>query len=62
MEPRLLQHYKDHVRGALAEKFQYANPHQIPRVEKVTLNVGVGEAPKNQKLLDAVVEELATIT
>ncbi len=62
MRPRLLQHYRDHVRGTLAEKFQYSNPHQIPRVEKVTLNVGVGEAPKNQKLLDAVVEELATIT
>ncbi len=62
MEPRLLQHYRDHVRGKLAEQFEFANPHQIPRVEKVALNVGVGEAIKNQKLLDAVVEELATIS
>ena len=62
MEPRLLRHYRDHVRGTLAEQFQFANPHQIPRVEKVAVNVGVGEATKNRKLLDSVVEELATIT
>lgn len=44
------------------EKFGWDNPHQIPKLEKVVLNVGLGEAPKNQKLLDSVVEELGVIT
>jgi large subunit ribosomal protein L5 len=61
-EPRLLKHYQDHVRGALQEKFGYTNLHQIPIIEKVVVNVGIGEAPKNQKLLDSVVDELTLIT
>ena len=61
-EPRLLRHYKDHVRPTLKEQFSFENPHQIPVIEKVVVNVGVGEAPKNQKLLDSVVDELTTIT
>jgi large subunit ribosomal protein L5 len=61
-EPRLQRHYRDHVLGALKEKFGFENPHQIPRIEKVVVNVGVGEAPKDQKLLDSVVEELSIIT
>ena len=55
-------HYLETVRPALTEQFGYANPHQIPKVEKVVLNVGVGDASKNQKLLESVVEELETIT
>jgi large subunit ribosomal protein L5 len=62
MEPRLKRHYDERVRPRLTERFGYENPHEIPRVEKVVVNVGVGEASKNQKLLDSVVEELATIT
>jgi len=61
-EPRLLRHYRDHVQGALKEKFGFANFHQIPKIEKVVVNVGVGEAPKDQKLLDSVLEELTIIT
>lgn len=61
-EPRLLKHYRDHVRLALREKFGFENIHQIPKIEKVVVNVGIGEAPKNQKLLDSVVEELTLIT
>jgi large subunit ribosomal protein L5 len=61
-EPRLQRHYREQVRKALQEKFSFANVHQIPVIEKVVVNVGVGEAPKNQKLLDSVVEELAVIT
>jgi len=61
-EPRLLRHYRNHVQPALKERFGYANVHQIPRIEKVVVNVGVGEAPKEQKLLDSVVEELSIIT
>ncbi|UCC27168.1 MAG: 50S ribosomal protein L5 [Gemmatimonadales bacterium] len=60
--PRLQAHYLEVVRPALAEQFGFANPHQIPRIEKVVLNVGVGEASKNQKLLESVVEELEVIT
>lgn len=62
MQPRLQQHYRDRVAPKLREEFGYTNPYEIPRVTKVVVNVGVGEASKNQKLLDSVVSELATIT
>ncbi|MEE2668925.1 MAG: 50S ribosomal protein L5 [Gemmatimonadota bacterium] len=62
MEPRLLRHYRDQVRPRLAETYQWTNPNQIPKIEKVVMNVGVGEAPKNAKLLTAVVDELGVIT
>ena len=61
-EPRLLRHYRDHVQPTLKERFGLENPHRIPRIEKVVVNVGVGEAPKEQKLLDSVLEELGIIT
>ncbi len=61
-KPRLQLHYEDLVRPRLMERFQFENPHQIPGVVKVSLNVGVGEASKNQKLLDSVVEELGVIS
>ncbi len=60
--PRLRQHYRERVRPKLTEQFGFANPHELPRLEKIVLNVGLGEAPKNPKLLDGVVEELAAIT
>jgi large subunit ribosomal protein L5 len=62
MESRLFKHYKMHARPQLADKFNWTNPNQIPRIEKVVMNVGVGEAAKNAKLLTAVVEELEVIT
>ncbi len=62
MEPRLLRHYKAHARPRLAEQFQWENPHRIPKIVKVVLNVGVGEASKNAKLLASVVDELGVIT
>jgi large subunit ribosomal protein L5 len=62
VETRLQRHYQNHAKSALMEKFGWKNPHQIPKLEKVVLNVGLGEAPKNQKLLDSVVEELGIIT
>lgn len=62
MEPRLKKHYREHVRPRLTERFGFTNPHQVPHVEKVVLNVGVGDAGRNQKLLDSVVEELGVIT
>ncbi|MFP3916119.1 MAG: 50S ribosomal protein L5 [Gemmatimonadota bacterium] len=62
MQSRLQQHYDERVRPALREKFGYENPHEIPHVTKVVVNVGLGEASRNQKLLDSVVEEVAIIT
>jgi large subunit ribosomal protein L5 len=62
MKPRLQQYYEDTVRGRLSEQFGFSNVMQVPRVEKVVINVGLGEAPKNQKLLDSVVQEIGQIT
>ncbi len=61
IEPRLLTHYKDVGRPALQEQFGFANLHQIPQIVKVTLNVGVGEASRDRKLIESVVGELAVI-
>jgi large subunit ribosomal protein L5 len=62
MTPRLKIHYDTRVRGKLTEEFGYTNSFQVPRMEKVVINVGFGEAPRNAKLLDAIVEELTLIT
>ncbi len=59
---RLQIHYAERVRPALAKAFGLANPHQVPRVRKVVLNVGLGEAPKAPKALEAIVAELGQIT
>ena len=60
--PRLRDFYHATVRPKLTQQFSFSNPHQVPRLEKIVLNVGVGEAIKQPKALDSVVEELATIT
>ncbi len=59
--PRLKQYYDETVRGRLAEQFALKNVHQIPTLEKIVINCGVGEAIKTPRTLDAVVEELALI-
>ena len=60
--PRLRTYYQKTVRDRLARQFELKNPHQIPRLEKIVLNVGLGEAIKQPKLLDKVVEELGVIS
>jgi large subunit ribosomal protein L5 len=60
--PRLRTYYDTVVRQRLTQQFGIANPMQVPRIMKVVLNVGMGEASKTPKLLDAVVIELAQIT
>lgn len=60
-EARLQRHYRENVVPTLRERFGYDNPHEIPRVEKVVLNVGVGEAADDHRLLESVVEEVAAI-
>jgi large subunit ribosomal protein L5 len=60
--PRLKAFYNDTVRPKLKQQFGLTNPHQIPTIEKVVINVGLGEAIKQPRLLDGIVDELATIT
>ena len=60
--PRLHRHYLENVQPKLQEEFGFTNVNQIPRPVKVVLNVGVGEASRNQKFLDSVVEELTVIS
>ncbi|CAN5825249.1 50S ribosomal protein L5 [soil metagenome] len=60
--PRLQRYYQETVRDRLMQEFGFASPMQIPKVEKVVINVGIGEAGKNPKLLDSVVAELGLIT
>ena len=60
--PRLLDYYLKTVRGRLQQQFGLKNPNQIPRLVKVVLNVGLGEASKNPKALDAVVDEMGLIS
>ncbi len=60
--PRLKGYYENTVRARLKEQFGLDNVHEIPTVSKIVVNCGVGEAIKNPKVLDAVVEELAIIT
>jgi large subunit ribosomal protein L5 len=60
--PRAKTLYDTTVRAKLSEQFGLKNPHQIPTLSKIVLNVGAGEAIKQPKFLDTIVEELATIT
>jgi large subunit ribosomal protein L5 len=60
--PRLQQRYLDEVVPALMEQFQYKNRMQVPKIEKIVVNIGLGEAISNARALDAAVSDLATIT
>lgn len=62
MVPRLKQRYRDEIAPALMREFGYVNTMQAPRVQKVVINIGLGEAIQNAKALDAAAEDLATIT
>ncbi len=60
--PRLKQRYRDEIAPALIEEFSYPNKMQAPRLQKVVLNIGLGEALQDSKTLDAASNDLATIT
>ena len=62
MAARLKEKYLTEVRKKLQDEFQIKNPMAVPKIEKVVLNMGMGEAISNQKILDSAVDELATIT
>jgi len=59
--PRLRREYDDVIRKALVEEFGYANPMAVPKLEKIVINMGVGEAAGDQKKLDAAVGDLTLI-
>jgi large subunit ribosomal protein L5 len=59
--PRLKERYEQEIRGRLSDRFGYSSLMQAPRVEKITLNMGVGEAKQDDKVLEAAQEQLATI-
>jgi large subunit ribosomal protein L5 len=60
--PRLLRRFREEVSPALQKRFGYVNSLQIPKLDKIVVNMGVGEGMKDSKLLDAAVEDLMTIT
>ncbi|NKB80655.1 MAG: 50S ribosomal protein L5 [Nitrospirales bacterium] len=60
--PRLKVKFQEEVVPKMLKEFSYKNPMQIPRLERIVINVGMGEAVQNVKLLDGVVSELALIT
>ena len=60
--PRLREHYKSTVEPALMERFGYQSVMQIPRIEKITINMGVGEALADKKVLDYAVADLTKIS
>ena len=59
---RMRAKYEEEVRKALMEKFGYKSPMQIPKLDKIVINIGVGEAKDNAKALEAAVSDLALIT
>lgn len=61
MTPRLQTHYRERATSLLQERFQYKNVMEIPRLSKITLNMGLGEAVGNRKVIDSAVEEMAAI-
>ena len=62
MAARLQETYKNDVFNAMMDKFNYKNPMEVPKLEKITINIGLGEAKDNAKLMETAVEELAVIS
>jgi large subunit ribosomal protein L5 len=59
--PRLKEHYEKVVRASLREQFGYKNPLEVPRIEKIVINMGVGEAAQDHKKIEAALNELTLI-
>src|SRR2546421_10887084 len=60
--PRLKQRYRAEIAGQLREQFGYANPMQVPGLVKIVVNMGVGDAARDAKLIDGAVKDLTAIT
>jgi large subunit ribosomal protein L5 len=61
MKARLREHYNTNVIPALKKEFGYTNPMAVPKIDKISLNIGLGEATQNAKLMDGAVNELGAI-
>ena len=59
---RLKEQYKQQVIAALTKRFEYTNPHQVPKIEKIIVSMGVGHATQNKALLDNAVKDMEQIT
>jgi len=59
---RLKEKYKNEIRQALKDKFSYKNVMEIPRLEKIVINMGVGEAAQNPKAIDGAIQDLTAVT
>jgi large subunit ribosomal protein L5 len=59
---RLKEQYENEIADAMTKKFEYKNPMEVPKLVKIVVNMGVGEAKENAKLLDSAVSDLETIT
>jgi large subunit ribosomal protein L5 len=62
VHPRLKEQYDREIKPALIERFGYATPMQAPKIDKITVNMGVGDAKSESRILEAATEQLATIT
>ena len=60
--PRMQQQYADSVRALMTEKFGYKNPMEVPKLEKIVINVGVGDAVQDKKKINKVMDEVAAIS
>jgi large subunit ribosomal protein L5 len=60
--PRLKQKYQDEIRGALKAQLEFGNPMQVPRIEKIVINMGVGKATQQPSLLEGAVADLTKIS
>ena len=61
-QPRLKQRYRDEIVAQLRDQFDFPNVMQVPRVTKIVVNMGVGDAARDSKLMDGAVRDLASIT
>ena len=59
---RLREEYDNKIKSAMMEKFSYKNIMQVPKLEKIVVNMGVGEAKENQKILESAQKDMETIT
>lgn len=62
MQARMLTSYREDVVPQLLEEFQFRNQYEVPRLEKIVVNIGLGEAVQNARVLDAAIDDLTTIT
>lgn len=62
IQPRLKQKYRDEIVPALLKEFGYTNAMQVPRIEKIVVNTGVGEAARDSKVIEGAINDLALIT